>query len=79
MDESAHFLDVLAERDIRREWVELTVARPERVEDHGDRTRHFLCRIPDHGQRWLRVVVNVAAEPPVLVTVFFDRRLRRLP
>lgn len=50
---------------------------PQRVEDHEDGTRHFLHQIEKHGDRWLRVVVNIQVEPNRAVTAFFDRRLRR--
>lgn len=77
MDESAHFPDVLRERGIERDWIERAIHEPESVEDRADGTRHFVRRIPEYGQRWLRVVANVETEPPLLVTAFFDRRMRR--
>ena len=77
MDESSHFGDMLAERGIERGWVERTVFAPDRIEDRDDGTRHYLGRIPEYGNRWLRVVVNIAVEPERRVTAFFDRRLRR--
>jgi len=40
-----------------------------------DGTRHYLRLIEEFGDRWLRVVVNVRANPPTGVTVFFHRRL----
>nr|VFK66115.1 MAG: protein of unknown function (DUF4258) [Candidatus Kentron sp. UNK]VFK71745.1 MAG: protein of unknown function (DUF4258) [Candidatus Kentron sp. UNK] len=79
MRNSIHFDDMLQERGIRREWVERTIQIPDRVEDHGDGTRHFIKRIPEFGNRWLRVVVNVTLHPKKRVTAFFDRRLRRRP
>ena len=76
MSDSAHFRDMLKERGIERDWVERTLAEPDETEDRDDRTRHFLKRIPESGNRWLRVVVNVAVTPHCNVTAFFDRRLR---
>ena len=50
---------------------------PEKVEEHeDDGTRHFLRRIEDHGNRWLRVVINTQVQPNRAVTAFFDRRLK---
>ncbi|HNT36297.1 MAG TPA: DUF4258 domain-containing protein [bacterium] len=77
MDETGHFCDMLKERRIEREWVDRTIREPERTEDHDDGTRHFIRQIPEFGDRWLRVVVNVKAHPERWVTAFFDRRLRR--
>jgi hypothetical protein len=67
---------MLQERGIKREWVDNTIAAPARTEDHIDGTRHFLKQIPEFGDRWLRVIVNVTSDPVKRVTAFFDRRLR---
>jgi hypothetical protein len=71
-----HFEDMLLERQIDRSWVERAISEPESIEEPGDGTRHYLHRITERGERWLRVIVNVSAQPPRAVTVFFDRRLR---
>jgi len=78
MVDSIHFADMLREREIRREWVNAALESPDRTEDHDDGTRHFIKQIPQFGDRWLRVVVNVAGFPERRVTAFFDRRLRRM-
>ena len=38
---------------------------------------HLFRFIPEHGSRILHVVVNPSANPPKVVTLFFDRRVRR--
>jgi len=78
MEDSIHFADMLRERGIEREWVNATLENPFRTEDHDDGTRHFIKQIPEFGNRWLRVVVNVTGFPEKRVTAFFDRRLRRM-
>jgi len=35
---------------------------------------HRLVRIPEFGDRVLRVIANIKAAPPRIVTVYFDRR-----
>ncbi len=50
---------------------------PEKRELMEDGTVHYIRAIPEHGGRYLRVVVNPAADPQRIVTVFFDRRIRR--
>ena len=50
---------MLKERAIDRFWVEQTMSEPEKVENTPEGTRHFLRRIPEHGNRWLRVIVNI--------------------
>ena len=77
MNESIHFLAMLQERLIPRKWVARTLEEPDRVDEPGDGTKHFMRQIPDHENRWLRVVVNVTEDPHKLVTAFFDRRLGR--
>ena len=68
----------MAERSINLDWLERVLANPERVEadnEHRD-LRHALGRIPEHGNRVLRVVYNSAVEPVRVVTVYFDRTVR---
>ena len=77
MEDSVHLGDMLQERDVPRDWVDRTEREPDSVQEHEDGTRHFLKRIPENGNRWLRVVVNVSVRPNRRVTAFFDRRLRR--
>lgn len=79
MEFAKHFKRMLEERSIRQEWVDKGVNEPEKVEDYEDYedgTRHFLQRIEEHGNRWLRIVVNIQVQPNKAVTAFFDRRLR---
>ena len=79
MDFTAHCRAMLQERAIPLEWVERTVGTPDRVEQHPGGLCHFLKKISEHDDRWLRVVVNVNAEPNRVVTAFFDRRMERKP
>ena len=39
---------------------------------------HRLARIPDFGNRVLRIIVNVNVTPPRVVTAYFDRGSRKL-
>ena len=77
VDQSRHFSEMLREREISLEWVRRVIDNPDRTEIPGDGPRHFLKQIAEHGNRWLRVVVNEAAQPPLAITAFFDRRLGR--
>jgi hypothetical protein len=76
-DLSGHFGDMLEERGILREWVQRASDAPDETEEHDDDTRHYIKRIPEFGDRWLRVIINLAKQPNKGVTAFFDRRLRR--
>ena len=71
-----HFRDMLIERKIKLEWVDQALSSPDKVMSEPDGTTHYLRRIPEHGNRWLRVVVNTMVKPNKAVTVFFDRRLK---
>ena len=77
MDTTTHFDDMLVERSISRDWVDRTVSDPDRIEDRSEGNRHYLKQIPEFGNRWLRVVVDITSEPPCAITVFFDRRIER--
>ena len=71
-----HFRDMLVERNIKLEWVEQSLSSPDKVMSEPDGTTHYLRRIPEHHNHWLRVVVNTIVKPNKAVTVFFDRRLK---
>lgn len=77
MEFSKHFHQMLEERNISREWVDQALDNPDNVEDIEDGTQHYIKQIPEYGNRWLRIVINVRIEPIRGVTAFFDRRLRR--
>ena len=73
-----HAKKVLAEREIPLEWMERTLVEPElRQPDPDDAAveRRFR-RIPEFGNRVLRVAVNTAVEPNRVVSVFFDRKMK---
>ncbi len=76
MHYTKHCEDMLKERSIIKIWVELTVNEPEKLEDKAVGTTHYFRRIPEYGNRWLRVIVNTSEEPNKIITVFFDRRLK---
>jgi len=76
-DPSRHFKDMLEERGIAHDWVKQALDTPDATEDNDDGPRHYLKQIPEFGNRWLRVIINIAKQPCKGVTAFFDRRLRR--
>jgi len=76
MKESRHFLNMLTERGIKPEWVDMTINDPYSTDEYDDGTLHYIKQIPEFGDRWLRVIVNASVSPIILVTAFFDRRLR---
>lgn len=77
MIDTKHFLEMLNERDISLEMVDMTMSVPDQIEEMEDGTKHYLKQFDSAGGRWLRLVVNIRSEPPRRVTAFFDRRLRR--
>ena len=74
---TVHARDMLTERVIPDSWVVRAVESPSRTVIHDDGTTHYLSEVPERNGRILRVVMNAKASPPIVVTVFFDRRLRR--
>ena len=76
-----HARDVLQERDIPEAWLERVLNHPQRTEVDSDDPAlvHSLARIPEHGNRVLRVVVNKTVRPVRVVTVCFDRTMRNKP
>lgn len=74
---SRHAEDMLRERNIPKEWAYRAVQSPDQHEVGADGNTHYLKAIPERANRVLRVVVNRQVSPLRVVTVFFDRRLRR--
>ncbi|RMH38372.1 MAG: DUF4258 domain-containing protein [Nitrospirae bacterium] len=75
---SEHAYD-LKERNIQETWVKLAMEDPERQEMMEDGTVHYLRAIEEYEGRYVHVVVNPDAQPERIVTVVFDRRIRRSP
>lgn len=74
---TGHARDVIRERVIPDEWIHDTLTTPDKVEVGSDNNTHYLKAIAQYEGRVLRVVVNEHVEPNKVVTLFFDRRLRR--
>ncbi|MCS6926766.1 MAG: DUF4258 domain-containing protein [Candidatus Binatia bacterium] len=75
---SEHAYGMLKERNIRESWVKLAIEDPEKKEPRDDGTVHYIRAIEEYAGRYLRVVVNPDVKPWRIVTVFFDRRIRKL-
>ena len=75
---TTHAQTVATFRAIKNEWTEATLSAPElRLPDREDpELMHALARIPEHGNRVLRVVYNANVEPVRIVTVYFDRAMK---
>ena len=73
-----HALHAMTERAIPMEWVEWVVAEPAlRERDLDDpEVERFFRRIPEQGERVLRVAVNTRVAPWRVVSVFFDRNMK---
>ena len=78
LDYSEHARLAMARRAIPVEWVERTLTNPAlRVRDPDDpELEQFFQRIPEFGDRVLRVVVNTTIAHWRVVSVYFDRRMR---
>lgn len=71
---------MLNERRILAEWVWRTLEHPDTKRwNVGDGNMHYTKTIKERQGQILHVVVNPNVQPNRVVTVFFDRRLRRKP
>jgi len=73
-----HAHDVIEERLIDPARAALTVHSPEATlrDARDSEITHALRRVPEHGNRVLRVVYNHTVDPPRVVTAYFDRTLK---
>ena len=74
---SSHAIDMLTERDIQEEWLWRTINAPEKKQMGKDNNLHFTRPIEEKEGRILHVIVNPSVQPNRVITVFFDRRLRK--
>lgn len=73
-----HTQYMLNKRKIDEEWVWRTLSTPDKKRLGDDFNMHYSKRIREKQGRVLHVVVNPDVQPNRIVTVFFDRRLRKL-
>lgn len=76
---TAHAATAIRERELTADWVEQTVRKPEWTLADPDRPgieRRFR-RIPEFGDRILRVAILESAAEIRILTAFFDRKARQ--
>lgn len=75
---SEHAQETIKEREILPEWISETIENPTLTEtDPEDVTKiHALKAIADNGNRVLRVIYNRTKQPPHVITVYFDRKMK---
>lgn len=73
-----HAQQVIEARQISLEWIERVLAAPQMTtpDDEDPELCHALGRIPEYGDRVLRVIYNPTIEPWRIITVYFDRTQR---
>ena len=78
LEYTRHAAHAMAERNIPDDWVESAVTEPSlRAPDPNDpEVERFYRRVPEYGDRVLRVAVNTRVTPWRVVSVFFDRSMR---
>lgn len=74
---SSHAKDMLHERKIAEEWVWRTIETPGSKKMGTDGNMHYTKPIRERDGRVLHVVVDPYLVPQRVVTVFFDRRLKK--
>ena len=57
---------------IKPKWISLAIREPDFVEERSEEEVRMWKRIPEFGNKFLRVVVNLKSK--VIITAFFDRR-----
>lgn len=74
---SLHAEQVIKERVIDLCAINMCIVKPDCIERHDDGTVHYCKCFANLEGRWLRVIINPLTDPELVVTAFFDRRLRR--
>lgn len=75
---SYHAEKVIVERNIKKNWIVDTFTKPDSIESDQKNINleHRFKKITDYDDRVLRVICNVESSPIIIVTAFFDRRMK---
>jgi len=73
-----HARDVIEERQISIDWLERALLNPTLIEtsETDPELESRFAKVPEFGDRVLRVVVNRLVVPQRVVSVYFDRKMR---
>jgi hypothetical protein len=74
---SKHTIDMILEREIQENWTSDTITTPDYTEFVSDIELHYIKQIKEFGNRYLRVIVNPYSQPKHIITIFFDRSIKR--
>lgn len=72
---SKHAIDVMHNRKIKREWVEIALQKPSLIHEIACNEFHYFALINENEKRCLKVVFNPVSQ--IVVTVYFDRNMRK--
>ena len=76
---TVHATQMARERDIKDAWIRIALRDP-CATTPDERDGNLTCvsrRIPENGNRMLRLVIDSAQNPPRVITLFFDRKASR--
>ncbi|WP_204305170.1 DUF4258 domain-containing protein [Desulfurobacterium thermolithotrophum] len=65
---------LMKRREIALEWIKEAIENPDVTEKVSEEELRFWKKIPDFGNRFLKVVIN--PQRKTIVTVHFDRRFK---
>jgi len=73
-----HARDVMEERQILIAWLERVLTNPALIEPSltDSELESRFAKIPEFGDRVLRVVVNTQVVPERVASVYFDRKMK---
>lgn len=73
-----HAENAMAKREIEKEWLERVLSSPQRIEpDATDQMlEHRLAVISECENRALLVIINPHSNPILVITLYFDRKIR---
>ena len=73
-----HSIDVIREREIHETWIADALNNPDWNTVKEDGNLHYFKNIAENNGRVLHVVVNHNVYPKKIVTVYFDRKYKRI-
>jgi len=68
-------------RKIQEQWIAKTLSSPSKIEldAKNSEVAHAFLRIPEYGNRTLRVIYKQTAQTYTVITAYFDRTRKDIP
>lgn len=73
-----HAHNMIRQRSIKLEWIDYAMNNPQYIEHYQKMDKlYYYAKIEEFKNRYLKIVLSIKTKPYKIVTVHFDRRIRK--